>query len=137
MSKLYIKNKGKAYNRISLITLFLNEKPATYSDEACTIVQCEAKRFRSVTEILQIVQTYYPNTSLTDVLSIIKKLIDKDSKIALIWCTQVNKVVLKYLNDSNTIAKQYITTYSKSNHQNKKGVDGFSLADYEKILNKL
>lgn len=107
----------------------------TYSDEECTLIQCNKKNaFRSVSELHLIVKSRFKFTSLEALMKILKEIIDEEKCVALIWCTQINKVVVKY--QKNT-PKEYITQYSKSHYYKTKGVDGFSLEDYEKIINKL
>ena len=44
-----------------------------------------------------------------------------------------NKVVVKYYNNSNA---SYITKYSRSNYANVKGVDGYSLKDFDDMRKK-
>lgn len=128
---IYLKNT-KFYNRKSLIKYFIKEKPATYSDTNCTIIQCEEGKYRSVTELLELVQTYFPKTTLNDVLLIIKRLIDEGHYIALVWCTVVNKVVVKYV-DVQTF--NFVTNFSLNRYLNNKGVDGYSINDYLQIIN--
>jgi len=107
----------------------------TYIDEECTKVQCAKKSaFRSVSELHLIVISRFKFTSLEALLKILKEIIDEEECVALIWCTQIHKVVVKY--QENT-PKEYITQYSKSNYYDTKGVDGWSLKDYETIINKL
>jgi len=122
--------------RKGLIKKILTSKGViTYSDVECTQVQCAKKdAFRSVSDLHMIVKSRFKYTSLNALMKIIKEVIDEEKCVALIWCTQVNKVVLKY--QPNT-PKSYVTTYSKSNYYKTKGVDGMSLLDYETIINKL
>lgn len=107
----------------------------TYTDEACTQVQCAKKgAYRSVSELHSIVRSRFKFTSLEALLKILKEIIDEDHCVAMIWCTQIHKVVVKY--QENT-PKEYITPYSKSNYYETKGVDGWSLKDYDNIINQL
>lgn len=131
---IYIKETKGSFNRKSLIRLFVTEKPATYSNAECTNVQCPQGRFRSVTELLEIVQTYYPKTTLVDILKIIRDLVNSGENIALIWCTQVNKVVLKYVSAQQ---RAFVTQYSLERYRNSKGVDGYSINDYQTLINNL
>lgn len=131
---IYIKETKGSYNRKSLVKLFINEKPETYSNPEYTDVQCRAGAFRSVTEILEIVRTYYPKTTLLDILKIIKTLIEENAEVALVWCTQVKKVVLKYQSNQE---KQFVTQYSVDRYLKKKGVDGYSIKDYQELINDL
>lgn len=136
MEVLYIKESDipKTNTRIELLRKFINLKPATYSNESFDDLQCERGRFRSITELHQIVLSRFPKTSFEAILRIIKDLIREDKAITMVWCTQVNKVVLKYLDEAT---QAYISDYSLKNYYDKKGVDGYSLADYNEILIKL
>lgn len=107
----------------------------TYTNEECTNVQCAKKgAFRSVSELHSIVRSRFKFTSLASLLKILKEIIDEEKCVALIWCTQIHKVVVKY--QENT-PKEYITQYSKSNYYEAIGVDGWSLKDYDDIINNL
>jgi hypothetical protein len=115
--------------------LLTSEGVLTYTDAACTNLQCAKKgAYRSVSELHLIVKSRFKLTSLEALMKIIKEIIDEEKCVALIWCTQIHKVVLKY--QPNT-PKSYVTVYSKSNFYKTKGVDGYSLEDYENIINSL
>lgn len=136
MEQLYVKETDipKTNTRIEFIRKFIDLKPNSYSDENCNVLQCERGRFRSITELHQIVLSRFPKTSFEAILRIVKELIRGDKPISMVWCTQVNKVVLRYL-DSAT--REYISDYSIKHYYSKVGVDGYSLEDYNEILNKL
>jgi hypothetical protein len=107
----------------------------TYSDKECKIIQCDRKTaFRSISELHLIIKTRFKFTSLEALLKILKEIVDEDKCISIIWCTQINKVVVKYVTG---VPGKYITTYSKDRYYTVKGVDGYSLADYEKIINEV
>lgn len=137
MDTLYVKTTDIPVTkyRKSFIKQFLRGKVIpSYSDKSCVNLQCEGNKFRSVTEIYSMTLSRFPKTSFNAILKIIKELIDEDEKVTMVWCTQINKVVLKYLDEST---KNYISKASRSNYYNSKGVDGFSLADYEEIIENL
>lgn len=107
----------------------------TYSDPECTEVQCNKKSaYRSISELHQIVKTRYKLTSLNALLKILKEITDEEACISLVWCTQINKVVVKYM---KAVPKKYITDISRNSYYDSKGVDGMSLRDYEKIMNAI
>ena len=67
----FIKNGEKASNVHELLLMFLNPeedniyfKP-TYTNKECTLLDCNAKR-RSFEDILDVVQTYFPNKTEED-----------------------------------------------------------------------
>jgi len=107
----------------------------TYSNKDCTIIQCDRKSaYRSISELHLMVKARYKFTSLQAVLKILKEVVDEDKCISIVWCTQINKVVVKYMEG---VPGKYITTYSKDRYYRSKGVDGYSLEDYEKIMNTI
>ena len=67
-------------------------------------------------------------------VKILFELIEEDKSVVLVWCNKIQKVVVKY--ESN-ISAEWISKYSLKNHYTKKGVDGYSLADYNEIKDKL
>lgn len=115
--------------------ILTNKGVITYSNKECTIIQCDKKEaYRSISELHEIVKTRFKFTSLGALLKIIKAINDEDKCIGIVWCTQINKVVVKYMKN---VPGAYITTYSRDRYYNSKGVDGYSLSDYEKIMNSI
>lgn len=137
MNKIYIKESDIPLTRTrkDLIKKFLHAKAYTsYKDKECTILQCENSRYRSITELNDICRSRFPITSLKGVIKIIEDLINNDSSIILVYCPTVQKVVVKY-DDSKT--GKWISDFSKKNYYETKGVDGYSLKDFEDIKNSL
>lgn len=57
--------------------MYMNDRRTnveTYSNEACTIIQCSANRYRSFDDVLILVNTYYPGTSPKDLMHILLSL---------------------------------------------------------------
>jgi hypothetical protein len=127
--------------RTQLLRYFLRGKSIpTYDDPECTKLQCDGKgedskinAFRSITDLHMIVLSRFPKTSLEAVVKILYDFINKDKSVVIVWCKMINKVVVKYYNNSNG---SYITKYSRENYLNTKGVDGYSLKDYDQIRKK-
>lgn len=129
--------------RKQLIRYFLrgNSYP-TYDDKECTVLQCNEKgvdtgkshAFRSITDLHLIVKSRFPKTSLEAVVKIIYDFINEDKNVVLVWCNMINKVVVKYYNNPN---KSYITKYSRDHHYTTKGIDGYSLKDFDQIRKNL
>lgn len=138
MEKIYIKESDipLCKHRKTLIKALLMQKGViTYSDLQCNIIQCSNKAaYRSISELHMIVRTRFKFTSLEALIKIIKEIIEEERCIAVVWCTQINKVVVKYMKNVNS---DYITSYSRDRFYTIKGVDGYSLEDYEKLYNKL
>lgn len=139
MNYIYIKEDDipLTKNRKTFIrNLIMNGGAITYLDPECTHVQCDKKNaYRSITELLLIVRSRFKITSLKSVITILKELIEEDKRIALVYCTQINKVVVKYI--KNIPTTYGITDYSRRNFYDKKGIDGYSLKDYEDIYKSL
>jgi hypothetical protein len=130
---IYIKLEDipKTRTRTQLIRVFLRGVGyKSYYNKECTQVQCENSKFRSITELHEIVQSRFENTSLEAVVKIINTIIEESNSVILIYCTQVEKVVVKYVANK---AAQWISEYSLKNYYTKKGVDGYSLKDFQKI----
>ena len=127
--------------RTQLLRYFLRGKSIpTYDNPECTELQCDGKgedskvnAFRSITDLHMIVLSRFPKTSLDVIVKILYDFINKDKSVVIVWCKMINKVVVKYYNNSNG---SYITKYSRENYLNTKGVDGYSLKDYDQIRKK-
>ena len=140
---IYIKETDvpKTKTRKNFIKKFLIRKRLpSYQNPEFTRVQCNGKgenidgASRSVTELWELTKSRFPYTSLRAMIKILFELIEEDKSVVLVWCGTIQKVVVKYV--PNTSAK-WITDYSLKNHYTKKGVDGYSLEDYNEIKNNL
>jgi len=133
---LYVKltDVPKTDTRKDFIRKFIRGKFASYSNEDCTKLQCESGRFRSITELHQIVLSRFPKTSFEAIIRIVRDLINEENPFTMVYCTTVEKVVLKYLGKATS---SYISDYSRSNYYTVKGTDGYSLSDYEQLINKI
>lgn len=138
MEKIYIKESDIPlckYRKTLIKALIMQKGVITYSDPECTVVQCSNKAaYRSISELHTIVRTRFKFTSLEALIKIIKEIIEEEKCIAVVWCTQINKVVVKYMKN---VSSEYITSYSRDRFYTIKGVDGYSLEDYEKLYNNL
>ena len=140
---IYVKEVDvpKTKTRKNFIKKFLTGKQIpSYEDPEFTIIQCNGKgenvdgASRSVTELWELTKSRFPATSMKAMVKILFELIEEDKSVVLVWCGTIQKVVVKYV--PNTSAK-WITDYSLKNHYTKKGVDGYSLEEYNEIKNKL
>ena len=138
MENIYIKESDipvTKHRKTFIKKLIMQKGVITYSDENCTKIQCyNRSAYRSISELHVIVKTRFKITSLKALIKIIKSIIEEEKCIALVWCTQIEKVVVKY---TKNISADYITTFSRDRYYDSKGVDGFSLKDYEDIYNEL
>lgn len=142
---IYVKETDvpKTRTRKAFIKKFLEgKKIPTYSDPEFKVIQCngvgedtsKSASYRSISELHLLTQSRFPATSLKALVKIIYDIIDENSCIVLVWCNLINKVVVKYVSNKS---KEWISSYSIKNYYTRKGVDGYSLQDYEEIKNKL
>ena len=121
--------------RKQLVRYFLRGKAyVTYSNEECTTKQCKSTANRSITDLHKIIISRFPKTTFESVLKIVKQFMEEDKSVILVWCTQINKAVIKFVNNKSS---EWISKHSKSNYYTVTGIDGYSLADYEEMMNKL
>ena len=133
--KIYVKESDipLTKTRKALVKLFVLSKGfESYKDEKYTIVQCDKGRYRSITELHQLVQTRFPITSFDSVLKIVNDCIDEKAGIVMVYCATINKVDLRYSGSVKT--GELITEKKKKNYYDKKGVDGSCLKDYEERM---
>lgn len=141
MQKIYVSFKDipleETPTRKQFIRQFLRAKNLkTYHDEACTDIQCtglgenKAGASRSVTDLYHIVNSRF-KTSFEGFVKILREFMQEDKAVILLWCNQVQRVVIKYVD--NPTAK-WQTDYSYKNHYKTVGNDGLSLESLEKII---
>ncbi len=131
----------KTKTRKNFIKKFLTgKKVISYENPEFTKIQCNGKgenidgASRSITELWELTKSRFPATSMKAMVKILFELIKEDKSVILVWCDKIQKVVVKYV--PNTSAK-WISNYSIKNHYTKKGIDGYSLADYNEIKDNL
>lgn len=144
MESIYVKESDVPLTktRKNLIRHFLRGKSIpSYSNKECTILQCDGKgndtgvhAYRSITDLHAIVCGRFPKTSIKAVVRIIYELIEEDKAVCLVWCKMINKVVVKYIPNKSG---KWITDISRNNYYDEKGVDGYSLRDYEEIKKEI
>lgn len=137
MELIYIKESDipVTKTRQDLIRKFLRGVSYTsYSNPECTIIQCENGKYRSLTELHAIVCARFPKTSFEAIIRIVFEMIERENSIVLVYCTTVNKVVVKY--EPNKAAR-WISTYSEKHYSNTIGIDGYSLNSIKKIKDNL
>jgi hypothetical protein len=121
--------------RKQLVRYFLRGKAYTsYADKECISVQCKCTANRSITDLHSIIISRFPKTSLEAVVRIVREFMNEDKSIILVWCTQINKVVIRCINNPTS---EWISKTSRNNYYTSKGVDGYSLKDFENIMTEL
>ena len=140
---IYVKEEDvpKTKTRKNFIKKFLTGKRIpSYQNPEFTIIQCNGKgenvdgASRSITELWELTKSRFPATSMKAMVKILFELIEEDKSVILVWCDKIQKVVVKYVPNTSS---EWISKYSLKNHYTKKGVDGYSLADYNEIKDKL
>ncbi len=107
---------------------FLYKRPRTYYKN--DNIQCESGTSRSITELVSITRSRFPNTSLEAVIRIIAELNYK-GRCYVVWCTQVNKFVVHSGYDDGQTSYSFFSNHAKKYYSTKTGVDGLS---YEEII---
>lgn len=121
--------------RKQLMRYFLRGKTyKSYTDAACTQLHCKASTNRSITDLLAIVRSRFPKTSLETVVRILREFMLEDKAVILVWCTQIKKVVIRCINNPSA---EWISSASRNNYYTGKGVDGYSLKDFEEMMQAL
>lgn len=72
----------------------------TYHDEECTKIQCEAGRNRSIDDVLEIVNTYYPDVQIEELCQVLfnLKIEHNNTEYTLhgLRCSTINRSVLLF-----------------------------------------
>lgn len=67
----------------------------TYSDADCTILQCGKNKYRSIDDVLELVQTYYSSFTIKNLAKLLHNMIiikdDKEYKFYSLYCGNINK----------------------------------------------
>lgn len=140
---IYVKEEDvpKTKTRKNFIKKFLTgKKIPSYQDLECTIIQCDGKGenvegvYRSVTDLLEITKSRFPSTSMKAIVKILFEFVEEDRSIILVFCTTIQKIVIRYVPNTSAL---WISNFSFKNYYDRKGVDGYSLKDYNEIKDNL
>lgn len=98
---IYVNIKRQRYLKDFLTLLYSHPNGGyltcinSFEDELCTITQCKAGKYRSIDELLEIVNTYYPSITFERLSKVIHSLIiekdDKKFKFYSLYCSKENK----------------------------------------------
>lgn len=106
--------------------------PATYEQDGTP--QCEPNRNRSCSDLLMLVRSRFKATSEKALFRILGELC-RDHGLFFVWCNQINKPVAhSAMRDS--MKGKIMSDYSRRHSLNKEGVDGYTLAQIEKAIQK-
>lgn len=143
MNPIYVKEEDVPLTatRKNFIRVFLRGKLIqSYTDPQCTKLQCDGKgetskgASRSITELHALTCSRFPVTSLKAVVKIIYEIMNEENSIILVYCQKIEKVVVKYA--ANKGAK-WASDFSTQNYLTTKGVDGYSIKDFQDIKESL
>lgn len=90
----------------------------SFEDELCTIKQCDADKYRSIEEILEIINTYYPSITMKRLAKVLHSLIiEKDNrtyKFYSLYCSKVNMTTTLFttMNCNHTNTQKGNSKYS-------------------------
>ena len=117
------RNVPKTKTRKGFLRKYYEEgAPATYHDEELSRIQTPGGKNRSVTDLVALVRSRFKKTSINATLRILREL-QQDGALHLVWCTKINKVVVRRASSST-----FVSGYSRRNYLNTEGRDGLSLA---------
>jgi len=110
----------------------------TFINAECTEVECKPAR-RSFLALVEICQTYFPETTQEDVAKVLVELIQgkENSFLACGFCGNINKVV--FCRQYSEFIKPGISSWGMTNASSREGQDGISfnqilkLAGYENV----
>lgn len=112
MKKIYVKFGKQEHIRFFLVKLFGYDNRGqyksveTYSDPECTIVQCPQNKYRSIEDIHNIVNTYYPGTTFKKLFHYLIMVNKNNSRAFFIRCSDINKTTFCYTRcDTNFVYK--------------------------------
>lgn len=98
MDKIYVnyKKKYKETPEEFFNRLYESEYgfPTTYKDIDCDNRQCENGAQRSFSDLYKLMKTYYPRITHKQLIKIINKKCTRNKYFNLIYCPDVNKIVL-------------------------------------------
>jgi hypothetical protein len=124
---IYVNIKKQRYLKDFLILLYSIHNDNGYltciesfKDELCTIKQCKANKYRSIDEILEIVNTYYPSITIKRLAKVLHNLIIKKNNYTYyfhsLYCSKVEKTTTlftKFKCDFTSKTKGYSKLSSK------------------------
>lgn len=90
----------------------------SFEDKLCTIKQCHAGKYRSIDEMLEIVNTYYPSITFKKLAKALHSLIiEKDNrtyKFYSLYCDKINMTTTLFttMNCSHTDTQKRKSKYS-------------------------
>ena len=121
---IYVKIKRERYLKDFLTLLYSHPKESyltcieSFEDKLCTIQQCQAGKYRSIDEILEIVNTYYSSITFKKLAKVLHSLIiEKDNKkyyFYSLYCSKINKTTTLFtlLNCDYTSTTKGTSKYS-------------------------
>lgn len=133
MEVLYINTVKDFKTRREMIKYLMSGKSASYSDAACRNKQCDPGKNRSIDDLLAIVRSKFPKTSLNALVKHLTFLMGENRSTNFAWCTTIRNVVIL---DTPYFKNDYITSYSRRNYYHSVSNSGMSLEKIENIINQ-
>lgn len=134
---IYFQGAHKAKNIEELIRLGFKESGSlcsfseTYSDDEFTVLECK-KAFRSFNALLEICQTYFPNTTAKELA---KLLFDTKDLAFAMFCSTIHEVVFtKFeIDDDDEDSDNMFYRLEQNANYDTKGISGISFKDIYKL----
>ena len=105
----------------------------TYSNKECTILQCNADKYRSFDDIFELVKTYYPTVSIGTIFKILLTLKPKHNDIVynlfMMSCKDIKKINCLYVKFQGNNVKNYKEIISNTTYD--------SNYKYEELFNMI
>lgn len=105
--KIYLKLKNPVESVEELIKQLFNSKTPyslasvkTYYDEECKYLQCDSNSYRSISDVISIIQTYFELNTEEAFKSLLKVTIPKH-KIRFIFCQKINQSTIMFVKSNN------------------------------------
>lgn len=128
---IYVKIKRQRYLKDFLTLLYSHPKEGyltcieSFEDKLCTIKQCKVGKYRSIDELLEIVNTYYPSITFKKLAKVLHSLIiEKDNKkyyFYSLYCSKVNKTTTLF------------TNFKGDNNSTKRGYSKYSAKEFKEL----
>lgn len=93
----------------------------TYLDKECTVLQCEANKYRSFDDIFELVKTYYPTVKINTIFKILLTLKPKDSSqntynLYMMTCGGILKINCLYVKFNSDCVRNYNYIIKQPSH---------------------
>ena len=135
---IYLNPNIKFKNTNDLIKLFcVQNRPETFFDKECKIIQCVENKSRSISDLFLIVNTYFPSITFANFINKVNDIcVSNEYTVYPTFCYSINKVTLYY----DKVAKNLTNTQKSFKRvemiTTQLGIDGISLKSLNDLIKK-